>query len=256
MLSLAALLLMQTVAPLSGAPLPGTPKASASDAALYADCVRAAEEGVPGAIDAATQWMKGTGGIPARHCLGLAYMGANRPADAARAFEDAARVAEAKGDVSAADLYGQAGNALLLAEQYARAEIVLNNAIVLAARRPKLRGELLIDRARAREAQANAAGAKADLEQAVTLAPDEAAGWLLLGALARREERLDAARPAIANALRLAPRDPDVQLEAGNMAAMDGDFAKARALWTAVAKAAPGTPAGKAADDALLRNPE
>lgn len=250
MLTLAALMLMQVVAPLPG------PAAPAGDRALYADCVRAANEGVPGAIDAATRWLNANGGVPARHCLGLAYMGANRPADAARAFEDAARVAESKGDASAAELYGQAGNALLLAEQYARAEVVLNNALVLAARQGKAKGELLIDRARAREAQGNSTGARADLEQAVALAPDDAAGWLLLGALARREERLADARPAIANALRLAPNDPDVQLEAGNMAAMDGDYAKARALWNAAVRAGRDTPAGKAADAALLRNPE
>lgn len=250
MLTLAALMLMQVVAPVPG------PAAPASDRALYADCVRAANEGVPGAVDAATRWVNANGGVPARHCLGLAFMGANRPADAARAFEDAARVAESKGDASAAELYGQAGNALLLAEQYARAEVVLNNALVLAARHGNTKGELLIDRARAREAQGNSTGARADLEQAVTLAPNDAAGWLLLGALARREERLADARPALANALRLAPRDPDVQLEAGNMAAMDGDYAKARALWSAAAKTAPDTPAGKAADLALLRNPE
>lgn len=250
MLTLAALMLMQVVAPLPG------PAAPAGDRALYADCVRAANEGVPGAIDAATRWLNANGGVPARHCLGLAYMGANRPADAARAFEDAARVAESKGDASAAELYGQAGNALLLADQYARAEVVLNNALVLAARQGKAKGELLIDRARAREAQGNSTGARADLEQAVALAPDDAAGWLLLGALARREERLADARPAIANALRLAPNDPDVQLEAGNMAAMDGDYAKARALWNAAVRAGRDTPAGKAADAALLRNPE
>ncbi|WBX84796.1 tetratricopeptide repeat protein [Sphingosinicella microcystinivorans] len=250
MLTLAALMLMQVVAPLPG------PAAPAGDRALYADCVRAANEGVPGAIDAATRWLNASGGVPARHCLGLAYMGANRPADAARAFEDAARVAESKGDASAAELYGQAGNALLLAGQYARAEVVLNNALVLAAQQGKAKGELLIDRARAREAQGNSTGARADLEQAVTLAPNDAAGWLLLGALARREERLDDARPAIANALRLAPNDPDVQLEAGNMAAMDGDYAKARALWNAAVRAGRDTPAGKAADAALLRNPE
>lgn len=248
--TLAALMLMQVVAPLPG------PAAPAGDRALYADCVRAANEGVPGAIDAATRWLNANGGVPARHCLGLAYMGANRPADAARTFEDAARVAESKGDASAAELYGQAGNALLLADQYARAEVVLNNALVLAARQGKAKGELLIDRARAREAQGNSTGARADLEQAVALAPDDAAAWLLLGALARREERLADARPAIANALRLAPNDPDVQLEAGNMAAMDGDYAKARALWNAAVRAGRDTPAGKAADAALLRNPE
>ncbi len=252
MLTLVAVMLMQTVAPLAGPN--GSP--NTSDSALYADCVRAANEGVPGAIDAATQWKNGTGGVPARHCLGLAYMGANRPADAARAFEDAARVAEAQGNPAAADLYGQAGNALLIAEQYARAEIVLGNALVLAARQERTKGELLIDRARAREAQGNSTGARADLEQAVKLAPADATGWLLLGALARREERLPEARSAIANALRLAQNDPDVQLEAGNMAAMDGDYTKARTLWNAAVRAGPDTPAGKAADLALLRNAE
>jgi len=241
--TLIAILLMQAATPVS-------------DKALYADCARAAQSGTPGAIDAASRWLAANGGLPARHCLGLAYLGANKPAEASATFEAAARVAEATGSPVAADFYGQAGNAALLASDPARAETLISSAIVIAANRDAIKGALLIDRARAREEQGNLAGARQDLETGVKLAPAEPVGWLLLGTLARREGRLDEARAAIATALRLAPDNPDVQLEAGNMAALDGDVSKARALWTAVSKAAPGTPAAKAADEALLRNPE
>lgn len=231
------------------------PPESVSDAALYADCARSAEAGIPGAIDAASQWVSANGGIPARHCLGLAYVGAGKPAEAAATFEAAARIAEATGARPAAELYGQAGNAALLARDPARAERLLTSAITLAAARGVMKGELLIDRARAREALANHDGARADLETAVTLTPDDADGWLLLGALARREERLADARTALAAALRLAPDNPDVMLEAGNMAAMDGELVKARALWTEIVKRAGNMPVGATAKDALLRNP-
>lgn len=230
--------------------------AEVSDRALYTDCARAAEEGIPGAIDAASRWVGADGGVAARHCLGLAYLGANKPAEASAAFEAAARISESAGSDVAAELYGQAGNAAMIAGDAVRAETLMTAAIVRAGHRTALKGALSIDRARAREARGNVAGARADLEAGVEMAPGDATGWLLLGTLARREERLADARAAIARALSLAPGDPDIRLEAGNMAAIDGDTAKARTLWAAIIQSAPGTPAAKAADEALLRNPE
>jgi tetratricopeptide (TPR) repeat protein len=212
-----------------------------SDAALYRDCVAAAEAGAPGAIDAAGRWVNANGGVPARHCLGLAYMGAGKPI-------------EASGSVEAGALYGQAGSAALAGGDAARAEALLTAAI-LAERKPDAKGELHVDRAAAREAAGNVAGAKADLEAGLVLAPGSAGGWLLQAVLARREERIADARAAIEKALALAPGDPDIRLEAGNAAAYAGDFARARTLWSAVVRDSPGTEAAKAADLALLRNP-
>jgi tetratricopeptide (TPR) repeat protein len=225
-----------------------------AEAALYRDCIAAAQEGAAGAIDAARRWLDADGGIPARHCLGLAYVAAGKPAEAAATFEAAARIAEATGAGEAGMLYGQAGNAALAAGEAARAEALMSAAIV-AEPGAAAKGELMIDRAAAREAQGNIAGARADLDGGLRLAPDSAGGWLLRAALARREERLADARAAIERALALAPADPDVQLEAGNVAALDGDFDRARALWSAIVKTAPGSAAAKAADLALLRNP-
>lgn len=247
-------LLLQAAATAAPAPaIPANPVAS--EAALYRNCVAAAEEAAPGAIDAASRWVNANGGAPARHCLGLAYMHANKPAEASGAFEAAARVAEAAGSNEAGALYAQAGNAALTAGEAPRAEALLTSAI-LAERDAAKKGEAMIDRAAAREAQGNAAGARADLEAGLKLAPADAEGWLLLAVLARREERLADARNAILHALAIAPDDPDVMLEGGNMAAIDGDYDRARRLWTAVTKAAPGSEAAKAADLALLRNTE
>ena len=243
---IAAILLFQA----SAAPL-----APPSDAALYRDCIAAAESGAPGAIDAAGRWVSEGGGVAARHCLGIAYMEANKPAEASTALETAARVAEAAGLQQTASLYGQAGDAALAAGDAARAERLLSSAI-LAGDDPTMRGASMIGRAAAREALGNVAGAREDLDAGLKLTPGNAGGWLMLAVLARRDERIADARAAIGRALALAPADPDVALEAGNMAAIDGDFARARALWQSVVKAAPDTPAGKAANDALLRNPQ
>ncbi len=223
---------------------------------LYEDCIRAAEAGTPGAIDAANRWLaEANGGIPARHCLGIALLNRGRPAAASATFEDAARIAEATGNPATADLYGQAGNAALLAGDSPRAELMLNAAIVAATDQPALRGSLMIDRAQIAIAAAKFDAARGDLDAAKQLSPLDSGGWLLSAALARREERLTDAANDIARALALAPNDVDIMLEAGNIAAMGGEVEKARHLWQRIQKTAPDSIAGKAASDALLRNP-
>ncbi|MFQ3665743.1 MAG: hypothetical protein SNJ79_06885, partial [Sphingomonadaceae bacterium] len=64
-------------------------------AALYEGCVNAVASD-PGLSERfARAWAaERNGGIPARQCLGLALVAQNRPAEAARAFADAARLGE------------------------------------------------------------------------------------------------------------------------------------------------------------------
>ena len=55
----------------------------------------------------------------------------------------------------------------------------------------------------------------------------------------------------IAKALQLAPDDAAVQLEAGNIAALAGDAAKAKERWAEALRLQPDGPTGKAAAAAL-----
>lgn len=226
-----------------------------ADRARYRACIEQVERNPAQAILDANAWRGQGGGLPARHCLAMAYVARKEFAPAATALEQAAKAAEGERDPSAADLWGQAGNAALLGGDHAKAHAYLSSAIVGAGSDPVRRAQLLIDRARAGVELGRSKEARADLDEAVKLAPADPVARLLRATLARRMNDLPAAAADIAEARRLAPGDADVALEAGNVAGLQGDVAAARARWAEAVKAAPGSPAGQAAAKALANNP-
>src|SRR3546814_3557131 len=81
----------------------------------FRQCAALAQKDASAGVEAAQAWQATGGDIPARQCLGLAYMAMDRAAPAAVVFEQAARAAEAVQDQRVTDLWGQAGNAWLVA---------------------------------------------------------------------------------------------------------------------------------------------
>src|SRR3546814_14442636 len=79
--------------------------------------------------------------IPARQCLGLAYMAMDRAAPAAVVFEQAARAAEAVQDQRVTDLWGQAGNAWLVAGEAEKARAAFNTALAHGGGSDEWQGE-------------------------------------------------------------------------------------------------------------------
>ena len=222
----------------------------------YLACLAQARQTPETAIASATAWRLAGGGVPARHCLGLAYLGAGKFAQAALAFEQAAMVAATENSKLTGDLWGQAGNAQLLAGDAQAALTDLDAALKASVAAPGVRlGELRIDRARALVELGKLADARADLDTAVKLAPSDPVGWLLRATLARREGRYADAEVSLATALKLAPTDPAALLEAGNLAGMQGDIDSARTRWQAAVATAPKSEAGQAAAKALAANP-
>ncbi len=229
------------------------------DAERYALCLAAAGSEPAATIAEATKWLGAGGGVPARHCLALAYLADRQYAPATAALEAAARAAEAAHDPHVAELWGQAGNAALLGGKAQDAYRYFSTGIAAATRDAQGRAQLSIDRARALVELNRVAEARADLDAAVKLDPAPAIGWLLRATLARRQGDLAVAEASLLEATRRTPVDaseyPDVTLEAGNIAAAQGKTALARAAWTAAAASAPGTPAAIAATQALAANP-
>ena len=88
---------------------------------------------------------------------------------------------------------------------------------------------------------------------ALKLVPADPLAWLLSATLARRTGDLARAQADIGEAMKRAPDDAAVALEAGNIAILSGAEAAARTAWAAAIKASPDSPAGKAAADALKR---
>lgn len=226
------------------------------DALRFRQCAELAMKEPQKAVDAAQAWQAKGGDIPARQCLGLAYMAMDRPAPAALVFEQAARAAEAARNAQTTDLWGQAGNAWLAAGDAAKARSALDSALAHGGGSGEWKGELYIDRARADVELGDLSAARTDLDKALELVPADPMGWLLSATLARRQNDLKKAANDIAQAEKLAGDDPDILLEAGNIAGLGGDIAAARRKWAAAVAASPQTPAGQSAKAALLANPE
>ena len=230
------------------------------EADRYRLCLDAAASAPAATIAEATRWLGAGGGVPARHCLALAYLADRQYSPATQTLDAAARAAEAAHDPHVAELWGQAGNAALLGGKPADANRYFTTGIAAAARDPAGRAQLSIDRARALVALNRLDEAGADLDAATRLAPDVALGWLLRATLARRQGDLKTAEASLLEATRrtpeAAPEYPDVTFEAGNIAAAQGKLALARQAWTVAAAAAPGSPAAIAAMQALTANPQ
>jgi tetratricopeptide (TPR) repeat protein len=244
-----ALLPLMLVALVAAAPRPPL------EAQRYRECLDLARSDPAAAIDKATQWRGAGGGVPARHCLALAQGQKSDFAGAAVTLVGAAQAAEAEGDPHAADLWGQAGNAAMLAKQTAVAITDFGAGIAVAGTEPVRLAALLTDRAGALVEANRTTEAKADLARATALDPSASAGWLLRATLERRLGDLPAAERAILEAAKREPSDPDVALEAGNIAGAQGRTDLARAEWKKVVDGAPGTEAAAAAAKSLALNP-
>ena len=91
------------------------------------------------------------------------------------------------------------------------------------------------------------------LAEARISTPDNPLAWLLSATLSRRQGKLAEAQAQIEQAARLAPRDPEVGLEAGVIAILDGREDAARKSWQSVAEMAPGTAIGTQAQAYLAQ---
>lgn len=199
----------------------------------------------------ATRWRIAGGGFAAERCAGLADAAQERWSDAAGRFEAAAHAAELAHDAAVADLWAQAGNAWLAAGQPVKARTALDAALTAGTLKGQSLGEAQLDHARALVAAGDLDAARTDLDLALTNAPADPLAWLLSATLARRQNDGRRAKLDIAEALKRSPDDASVQLEAGNIAAFNGDETGARAAWGEAARIAPNAPQGQAAVAAL-----
>lgn len=197
----------------------------------------------------------GTDRVLANHCLGTAASALGLWEDARGAFV-AARDETPEGEPRPrARFAALAGAAALAGGDAAGAEglLTLVQADARAARSPLLEAIAATDRARALVALGRAPDALVALENATTLAPDRAEGWLLRATLLRRLERLTEAQSAIERAVTLAPANPEIGLEAGVIAVLGQRDAAARASWQSVIDLAPDSPAAATARDYLAQ---
>ncbi|MDT9599497.1 tetratricopeptide repeat protein [Sphingosinicella rhizophila] len=235
------------------AALQGAPPAASEEAQLRS-CTETVRTDPEQAVRKASEWRVSGGGLSARHCLALAYVQLERWGPAATEFEQAAREAELKQDPRAAEYWTQSGNAWLAGGEFASARKALDAALATSSLTPELRGEVLFDRARAAFAADDVQAARLDIDKGLALVPSDPFGWYLSAALARQSDDLARARTDIGKAVTLAPDDADVLLEAGNISGLAGDTDIARAFYMRAIKASPQSPAGRAAQAAIVEN--
>jgi tetratricopeptide (TPR) repeat protein len=217
----------------------------------FAECIALVDKDPVKAIDYASAWRLRGGDLDARQCLGLAFAAQQRWAAAAVAFEQAAQEAEKLHAPRSGQLWMQAGNASLAGGDFPKARLAFDAALAGGQLRGADQGEAHLDRARAAVAVKDSKAARADLDAAIKLVPEDALAWLLSATLARRDGDLARALADIAEAAKRSPDDASVAFEAGNIAALSGADGAARTAWEAAVKASPESPAGKAAAASL-----
>ena len=171
-------------------------------------------------------------------------------AGAAQSFEEAAKASSDK-DPKTARMWAAAGNLWIAASEPGKAALDLDKALALPGLEAEQRGEALLDRARAAEAQDDLQTARAKVKDAGQTISDDPFYWYFSAALAIRENDPTTAQMAINKALTLAPSDPTILFEAGHVADMNGDDDKARDYWMRAAGSDPNGETGKAAAKAI-----
>ena len=183
-------------------------------------------------------------------CRALDAQKAGDNQSAAQSFEEAAKASSDK-EPKTARMYAAAGNLWIAANQPGKAALDLDKALTLPGLEAQQRGEALLDRARAAEAQNDLTTARAKLNEAATSISNDPFYWYFSAAVAIRERDGTTARMAIAKALTLAPSDPAILFEAGHVYDFTGDDDAARSYWMRAAGTDPNGPIGKAAAKAI-----
>lgn len=204
------------------------------------------------AIDDAETWRDAVQGAAQAEpdlCLGSAHARLEHWIEAEQAFLAGRDAAGDSNRLMRAKLGAMAGNAALAQGAFERALAPLEMALAdaRAASDLRLTGEIEIDRARALVALKREVEADTALIAARTSSADNPLAWLLSATLSRRQGKLAAAQAQITTAAQLAPRDPEVGLEAGVIAMLAGNEAAARLSWQSAIATAPASEAAATA---------
>jgi hypothetical protein len=226
-------------------PVPPVPQRIASGED-YEHCMGMLASDPAGANAFADAWEATGGGDGATHCHALAQIELGSPSVGADMLEALAR--NSKGPALArAAIYGQAGQAWLMASQPDRAFASTTLALAITPDDP----DLLIERAIADGQLDRYQDAADDLDQALAADPKRADALTYRAAARRHLNQLDAAQDDIDEALTLDPQNPESLLERGIIRERTGNPAGARDDWQNVTTLAPDSPTADLAQQNL-----
>ena len=187
-------------------------------------------------------------------CRALAASKSGQPDAAAQAFEQAAE-AQSDNEAETARAWAAAGNMWIAANQPGKAAMALDKALVSPQLQAEQRGEALLDRARAAEAQNDLKTARAKVTEATQTISEDPFLWYFSAALSIREGNAATAKSAIQRAMSLAPDDPNILFEAGHVFQFAGEPDQARTFWSRVEQLDANGAMGKAAREAIAMLP-
>ena len=186
-------------------------------------------------------------------CRALQADQAGKPEAAAQAFEQAAGAQT--DEAEKARSWAAAGNMWIAANDPGKAAVALDKALTGSGLQAEQRGEALLDRARAAEAQNDLKTARSRVTEAARTVSDDPFLWYFSAALAIRENDAVTAKAAIGKALTLEPNNPTVLFEAGHVYHFAGELSAARDYWNRASAADANGKSGQAAREALKMLP-
>ncbi len=216
-------------------PVPPVPPRIA-EGADYEHCLGMLANDPDGANAFADAWEATGGGEGAAHCHALAQLTLGNTQAGAQMLETLAANSAAP-PLARAQVYGQAVQAWLLADDATRAYEAASRAIELSPTDP----ELLIDRSIAAATSGRYLDAIDDLGRALKLDPKRAEALTLRAAAWRYENKLDNAQDDVDRALDINPDYPEAYLERGILRQRRGDRQGAQADWEHAISLSPDT---------------
>lgn len=211
------------------------------------DCIRLAERDATAAVAEGARWALTDSGIEAELCLGAGYEYRGDWASAESAYMRAHSIAESVEETRATGILAHAGRMAMRKGDAAMARSRFDAVLVDRELSDDVRGNVLLERARANVELEDGTAAQADLVAARALLPNDSIVWLLSATLARRQGDFDTAGDFIDRALELDRTDPAILFEAGNIAIGLNAHGIARRAWTRAVTAGPDSPAGQTA---------
>ena len=215
----------------------------ADQEAMYNACLTQARDEPKAGYEAALDWHKAGGGLPARHCAAVALLGLDAFEEAATRLEKlAGEVPDARIDLRLG-LIAQAAQGWMMAGRAERSAQLLSLVINIHPDDPQLRA----DRAVAWLSLGDYWAAIDDLDIALQAAPKDAELLLYRASAYRYLGVPDLARDDVTRALAVDPDSPGAWLERGILDQLAGDKPAARRAWIKVLEVAPDGTVGDAA---------
>lgn len=203
------------------------PDEAPAGTASYDDCVALIDNDPAKALAYAQRMEKQTGGVAAMHCKGLALAALGRHEEAGEVLYDLAERIPFADETARAEVYAQAADDFMQADNHELARLALDGAIERDPTMPDYR----VTRARLRALDKDWTGVRDDLSEALAENPNLVSALTLRASANRLLGYPKAALVDTDHAVGISPHNLDALLERGRVRSALGNVAGARTDW-------------------------